>query len=331
MRLRVILPVVAIVLVVIGYALSYRPAPKTISYGMSFSVPYAEELGLDWKKAYLAMFDDLGVKRLRLPAYWPMVEPKKGMYEWNELDFEVAEAQAHNATVILAVGRRLPRWPECHVPGWAAKLSEAEQKTELRTYIKAIVERYKNEPAITIWQVENEPYLRVFAEDQCGNLDESFLKEEISLVRALDPSRPVLLTDSGNLGTWAGAYRQGDVFGTSVYLYFWNPTLGAFRTVLPPAYYRVKANLMQLLFGTRPVIVSELSLEPWLAASINDVSLDEQLSRMNIDKFNEIIQYARQTSFDVQYLWGVEWWYYMKTKGGHPEFWDAGRELFKAQ
>jgi hypothetical protein len=331
MRLRIVLPVVVLVLIAAGYALSYRPAPEKIAYGMSFSVSYAEELGLNWKDAYRAMLDDLGVKRLRLPAYWPMVEPKKDAYEWSELDFEVREARTHNATIILAVGKRLPRWPECHVPEWASALSQDEQKAELRAYIRAVIERYKNESAVTMWQVENEPYLRVFAEDQCGNLDESFLKEEISLVHALDPSRPILVTDSGNLGLWTGAYRQGDVFGTSVYLYFWNPTLGAFRTVLPPSYYRVKANVMRLLFGARPVIVSELSLEPWFGASVGDVSLGEQLSRMNIKKFDEILSYARETNFDTQYLWGVEWWYYMKTKGGHPEFWDAGQKLFSGK
>lgn len=312
-------------------AISYRPAPDTVSYGMSFSVPYAEELGLDWKETYRAMLDDLGVKRLRIPAYWPMVEPQKGTYEWSELDFEINEARAHDTSVILAVGKRLPRWPECHVPAWATSLSQEEQKVELRAYIRAVVERYKDDPTIIMWQVENEPYLGVFAEDQCGNLDEAFLREEIALVRSLDGTLQILLTDSGNLGLWAGAYRQGDVFGTSVYLYFWDPTLGAFRTILPAAYYRVKANLMQLLFGKKPIILSELSLEPWLAASIHDVSLEEQLSRMNIKKFDEILQYAKQTSFSTQYLWGVEWWYYMKTKEGHPEFWETAQKLFETE
>lgn len=178
-----------------------------------------------------------------------------------------------------------------------------------------------------MWQVENEPYLAVFAADQCDPLDEGFLEEEIALVRSLD-QRPVLMTDSGNLGTWIGAYRRGDAFGTSAYLYFWNQAVGAYRTILPPAYYRAKTNLVRVFFGEKHVILSELSLEPWLGASINDVPLATQLSRMNIEKFDEIIEYARKTNFDMQYLWGVEWWYYMKEKQNHPEFWSAARELF---
>ena len=48
---------------------------------------------------------------------------------------------------------------------------------------------------------------------------------------------------------------------------------------------------------------------------------------MDITKFNDILEYARATRFEEQYLWGVEWWYYMK-ENGHPEFWDRAKELF---
>ncbi len=308
-------------------ALSYTPAPASIVYGVTFSIPYAEEIGIDWKVAYRATLEELGVRRLRLPAYWPMVEPTRDTYEWRALDYELQEAHAHGATVILAVGRRVPRWPECHIPTWAKDLPQAAQQEEVLAYIEATVRRYRDDPAIIMWQVENEPYLRVFADAECGALDEAFLQREIDLVRSLDV-RPVLLTDSGNLGTWAGAYRRSDVFGTSVYLYFWNERLGAYRTILPSAYYRIKENATRLLFGARPVILSELSLEPWLAASIHDVPLEEQLSRMSMAKFDEILAYARDTRLDTQYLWGVEWWYYLKTRHGHPEFWDAARRLF---
>lgn len=106
----------------------------------------------------------------------------------------------------------------CSSLGTRAYLGGA--KVEIREYITAVVTRYKDSPAITHWQVENEPYLSLFAYEHCGELDESFLEEEIALVKSLDPTRPVLVTDSGNLGTWRGAYAHGDSFGTSVYVYF---------------------------------------------------------------------------------------------------------------
>jgi len=50
---------------------------------------------------------------------------------------------------------------------------------------------------------------------------------------------------------------------------------------------------------------------------------------MDIAKFDEIVAYARQTSFEKQYLWGAEWWYYLKEKQGHPEFWEKARRLYR--
>jgi hypothetical protein len=238
------------------------------------------------------------------------------------------KAEEAGAEVIFGVGRRLPRWPECHTPDWAQGLSWEEQKKEILALIETTVLRYKDSPAITYWQVENEPYLEVFAFEHCGELDEAFLQEEIDLVRRLDPSRPILLTDSGNLGTWVGAYRKGDAFGTSVYVYFWNPELGQFKTILPPWAYRVKENVVQLFFGEKETMLIELSLEPWLIQPVVDVPIDIQFERMNLEKMEEILAYAKDTRYERQYLWGAEWWYWLK-KNGYPEMWERGREIFK--
>lgn len=319
--------VIFIVLAAAAALLSFRPAPEKIEYGVSFTKLHADELHLDWKKVYLSILDDLGVRKLRLAAHWPMIEPKRDEFDFSDMDFQIHEASKRDASIILAVGRRLPRWPECHTPQWVGTMPWEEQKMELRQYITAVVERYKDESAITYWQVENEPYLNLYAAEICGELDEDFLKEEIALVKSLDPSRPVLVTDSGNLGTWVGAYRAGDAFGTSVYVHFWTPELGQFRTVQPPALYRAKANLMRLLFGAKPILLIELSGEPWLVEPVLDVDIETQLSRMDINKFNDIIAYAEKTHFGEQYLWGVEWWYWMR-EHNHNEFWNRAKELY---
>lgn len=323
------LSIAGVVLLGAAYlALSLRPVPSHVTYGMTFSTLQAEQLGLDWKNVYIAMLEELDVRDIRIPAYWPRVEPNKGTYDWSELDFQLREARARDARVVLAVGRRLPRWPECHIPGWAQTLSWEEQKGELREYMTAVVKRYKDNPAITYWQVENEPYLSAFAYEQCGELDEAFLREEIALVHSLD-ARPVLVTDSGNLGLWMGPYKNGDAFGTSLYIYFWNPELGQFKTRLPALVYRAKERLMELLYGAKPTFLIELSLEPWLIGPTADAPLETQLARMDTQKFDEIVAYARQTSFQMQYLWGAEWWYYLKEKQGHPEFWEKAKQLYQ--
>ncbi len=318
-------------LVLIGVSivclLAWKEKPETITYGMSFNTLYARELGLDWQEAYDAILTDLGVRHLRLAAHWPMVEPERGVYNFSELDYQVRKAEEVGAEVILAVGRRLPRWPECHVPVWAQNLP-AEVRNEVQLeYMKQVVERYKASPAVKVWQVENEPFLKAFAFEHCGELDTDFLDSEIEFVRSLDASRPILVTDSGNLGTWHGAYKRGDRFGTSVYVHFWNPELGQFRTFLPAWFYRVKDNVMALMYGEKPTYLIELSAEPWLIEPIAAVPISVQFSRMDIEKFNDILEYAEATRFDTQYLWGAEWWYWLLLSG-EPDFWERGRELF---
>ena len=310
------------------FILARKDVPDKIIYGMSYNVPYALELGLDPEMVFNAIINDLGVRHLRLAAHWTLIEPTQDQYDFSWMDADIKKAEEAGAQVIFGVGRRLPRWPECHVPQWAQELSWEEQQKEIREYIEAVVTRYKDSPAITHWQVENEPFLEVFAHEHCGDLDETFLKEEIELVHTLDSSRPVLVTDSGNLGMWKGAYRAGDAFGTSVYVYFWNPELGQFRTILPAWAYRLKENIMGLLFGRKETFLIELSLEPWLIEPVVKVPLDAQFERMDITKMDEILRYAENTRFEKQYLWGAEWWYWLK-EHGHPEIWEHGKELFK--
>lgn len=315
-------------LIIFALFLSYKPIPEKIEYGVSFMAPYTRELGLDPQKVFIEILDDLGVQKLRLAAHWDNIEDKKDIYDFSDTDFQVREAEKRNAEIIFGVGRRLPRWPECHVPEWAREMNWEDQKNKIRELITKTIERYKDSPAIKYWQVENEPFLSVFGDEYCGNeLDIEFLEEEIELVKELDPSRKVLLTDSGNLGSWNGAYKLGDAFGTSTYIYLWNPDVGQIRTILPPAWYRIKRNIMEILYGKKDSFLIELSLEPWLLEPIIDVPLNEQFKRMNIDKFDEIIEYAAKTSFKDQYLWGVEWWYWLKEQN-MPEFWDKAREIY---
>lgn len=310
------------------FLLARKEEPAKITYGISYNVPYVLELGLDPDEVFDAFLNDLQVKDLRMSAHWTLIEPKKDQFEFAWMDRDIKKAEKANAHVIFGVGRRLPRWPECHIPSWAKDLPWNDQKKEILEYIEAVVLRYKDSPAITYWQVENEPYLGVFANDHCGDLDESFLEEEIALVKRLDPSRSILVTDSGNLGTWNGAYSHGDAFGTSVYVYFWNPELGQFKTILPPWFYRVKERIMALVHGEKETFLIELSLEPWLLEPVTEVPVETQYSRMDAEKFDEIVAYARETRYEKQYLWGGEWWYWLK-ENGRPEMWEKGKNLFK--
>ena len=44
-------------------------------------------------------------------------------------------------------------------------------------------------------------------------------------------------------------------------------------------------------------------------------------------KFDEIIDYAKQTRYEKQYLWGGEWWYWLREQGD-ASFWEKGKTIF---
>jgi len=312
------------------FVLWFRSIPEKIFYGVTFSTYRSAELELPYKNVLTALLDDLMVKKFRLVAHWPMVEPKNNQYDFSDLDYQIDEIGKRDGKIVLAVGRRLPSWPECHDPEWVKDLSREERQKETLSYLEETVNRYKGYKQIEYWQVENEPFLTVFAYEHCGDLDKEFLKEEIALVKRLDPNRPVLVTDSGNLGLWQGAWRAGDAFGTSVYMYLWNPQIGQVKSVYLPSSYRIKTGIMELFFGKKKSFLIELSLEPWLLEPITKAPLATQLERMSLEKFDEIIKFASKTGFDTQYLWGAEWWYFMK-KNGYPEFWEKGRGVINGE
>jgi len=326
------------VVVAVLWVLSFHEKIENPVYGISFSRFHTDELKLDWKETYLALLNDLGVSNFRFSAHWPITEPEKDKYNFEELDFQMNEARKKNAYVILAVGRRLPGWPECHEPQWIQdqkskiknqKEFELFKQERILKYIATVVSRYKNYNNIIYWQIENEPFLTGFSRSACGSLDKDFLDEEIALVKKLDPLHQIVVTDSGEIGTWFQAYSRGDVFGTSLYLYVWPRSIGfPIRYPVIPAFFRIKHNIMRLVFGAKPSFVIELSTEPWLLQPIIETPLETQLDRMGIDKFNEMIDFSSKSGFNGFYLWGAEWWYWLKLQG-YSDHWERAKELFK--
>lgn len=323
-----------IILLVYGFGLwlyfSIRPvATGEMEWGVSFGIVRADDMKLDWKKAYDAILNDLKPKHLRLIAYWPLIEPKQGQYDFRDMDYQMDAARAHGADVILAIGRRVPGYPECHDPGWLGSKSKEDQKTALLAEIKAIVERYKSRPELRIWQVENEPFFDIFTSPGklCPPSDPETVAQEIALVRQLDPKHKILVTDAGELGLWVRAYQAGDVFGTSVYQYVWNRFFGYIEYPIGPWFFRIRQGFMNVFYGDKPEMVAELQAEPWVPKPLVQVPVEEQLTRLDIDKMERLVAFPPASGYDQAYLWGAEWWYWMKTNG-HPEFWNRARDLF---
>lgn len=313
---------------IFGYFNLPGPAPREdVHLGMTFSSRYATDLGLDWRETYRALLDDAGVKRLRLPVYWDLVEREPGKRDYTDVDWQLDVAEESGATVILSIGQRVPRWPECHIPGWAKSRGDADRQAALKAFMRETVERYRDRSIITTWQVENEPFLVFFGE--CPPLDVAFLEEEVALVKSLDPARPVLLTDSGELSVWYRAAARGDQFGTTMYRKIYKGRLGYVTYPIGPNFFRAKEQLVRLLTHQRHFSIIELQAEPWASGWVTNVPLEEQFITMNEQLLEDNVTYARRVGFEDIYLWGGEWWYWLKTKKDSPAVWEKGKELFR--
>ncbi len=304
-----------------------------IKWGVSFDPYYAQYLGLDWKKTYLSLLDEVGVDHFRLVALWDAIEPEDDQLDFAWLDFQVQEAKKRGVKLILAIGRRLPRWPECHVPSWAKGLSEGQQQAKVLELLPQIINRYRDFSNLEFWQVENEPYVQFFGEE-CPGPDEQFVRREMELVESLDPIHPILLTESGELSFWFKISRLGNYVGVSMYEVIYDdgktfiPIPGYRRYPLPQHYYRIKANFYKRLGWVKEIFVSELQAEPWGPKPIPQTSPEEQDYSFSPEIFRYNLRFARSTGFSRFYLWGAEWWIYAKEKLGVSDFFEEAKKLW---
>ncbi|HLC90046.1 MAG TPA: hypothetical protein VJG65_03735 [Patescibacteria group bacterium] len=297
-------------------------------YGVTFSKKYALDLELDWQKTYQAILDDLGVRQLRLIAYWNEIEKNQDNLDFADLDWQIDEAQKRGAEIALVVGRRAPRWPECHDPTWLKNLAPLAIQQQQVEFVKQTIKRYQNNTAITDWQVENEPLFAWFG--KCPKPSKKFLLEEILAVRGLD-NRPIIITDSGELNHWQSAASFGDILGTTMYRIVWNKQTGFFDYwFLPPAFYKFKADVTKFFHDNiKEIIVTELQMEPWtMDKRMVELSFTDQEKSFDLNRFQKNIEYVQKTGFSKVYLWGVEYWYYLKEKG-RPDIWQEAKKLWE--
>ncbi len=250
-----------------------------------------------------------------MSAHWALIEKARGVYDWQELDWLMNESAKRGVKVMLAVGHKTPRWPECHAPKWINYSQESAHQPDLNNFIQAVIERYKNHPALEIWQVENEPFLRF---GDCEPMLEPDLKTEIAFVKQLDPTHPVIITDSGELSTWRHTANLTDLFGTTMYRVVWSKSIGYLKYdwFLPAFVYKAKLWLNGRDINT--AYITELQAEPWIPdMSLTSTPLTEQFKSMSLAQLQKNISFADKTGMPRAYLWGAEWWYWLETKGEH--------------
>ncbi len=321
-------------LALIGYA---RNIPvdenRPISWGLTYSTKFAEQLGLDWQKTYERILIELKPQKIRLIAYWEEIEKERGNFDFSETDWLLQKTKENGIPVVFAVGIKTPRWPEIHAPDWAKSMPTEERENAFREYLRKFIERYENEPIIQMWQIENEPFLWFGERLERG---ENFMEKEISLVKSIDGKRPVLVTDSGELGLWYKAAKLGDVFGTTMYRNVYTNLLGRFvgnvNYPVGPGYFKLKEKVVRFLTKDydKRFIVVELQGEPWSNVQLQTLSYEDQINLFSFDYFTDTIKYAKETGFDEYYLWGGEWWYWLKKNYDDGRFWNYTKTIFQS-
>ena len=302
------------------------PKAESIEWGVNFSQHHSQAMGLDWQENYLALMDDLNVKSIKVSARWDSMEPGDGEYFFEDLDWQVKEAQKRGVKILLVIGMKTPRWPECHIPQWVKDLGEKDHKIAMLAMLTGVVSRYKDSPALWGWQVENEPF---FPFGECAFVHWDFLKKEVDLVRSLDPTHPVVVSESGEGSFWTGAATYGDVVGITLYQKAWVSQLGiAVDYPFPPVFYWRKAQLINTFFDKNTIGV-ELQAEPWGPTLLYDLSLEEQEKTMNPALFKDNIAFAKATGLDTFYLWGGEWWFWLKDKHDNSLIWEEAKKVFQ--
>lgn len=315
----------------IAYWYQQTQKNKPLSLGVTFIPGYASYLGVDPHETYQAILNDLHVKQLRLVSYWSDIEPSPGQYNFDELDYEMNQAAMHGAKVSLAVGLRQPRWPECHAPSWANTAGpESTWVPQLNAYITAVVNRYKNNPNLESYQLENEYYLNAFGE--CHNFSRERLANELALVKRLDPNHPVIMSRSNNYAGLSLRQPLPDIIGISVYRHVWNNVVWhRYLTYpFPSWYYAFLAGAEQIATG-KPSLIHELQTEPWPpnGQNIPNTSLAEQNNTFDADKFQAAVDFAKQSGIKHIDLWGAEYWYYRAQVLHDPSVWNTAENIFQ--
>lgn len=302
-----------------------RHNDQPLKLGTTFTSDYASSFGLDPKETLAALLGDLKLKQVRLVSYWDRIESIPGNYDFSELDWQFAMAKSYGTKVSLAIGLRQPRWPECHEPSWAMALPKSQWQPQLYKFMQAVVDRYKADPTLESYELENEFFLKVFGE--CKDFDRNRLVEEFKLLKQWDPNHMVIISRSNN---WVGVPVRAptpDIFGISVYKRVWDKTITKryFEYPLPAWFYAALAGTEELISG-KDMIIHELQAEPWPPTDIHTASVAEQFKSMDAKRMKQRINYGIGTGMRSIDLWGAEWWYWLKAKQNDPSVWNVVKQ-----
>lgn len=309
----------------------HTEASKPLQLGVSFIPDYAQSLGVDPQKTMDALLN-IGVKQFRLVSYWSDIEQVPGHYDFSQLDWQFQKAEAKHAKVILTVGLRQPRWPECHIPTWAVSEPQSQWQPQLESFMQAVIQRYKSSASLQSYQLENEYFLHGFG--TCTNYDRSRLVSEYNLVKKLDPQHPIIVGRSDNAVGIPVGQPQPDEFSISVYRRVWDAGVTHRYLEYPfPAWFYGFLAGWQKIADHKDMMIGELQAEAWSphGQTIPETSLSEQSKSFDSQRFQDVVRYGQATGMRQIDLWGAEYWYYRSQILHDPSLWNVASQEFGAK
>jgi hypothetical protein len=318
--------------------------PAPVQVGTSFSPARAAYLGLDYKAAFKRL-EALHFRVIRLSTYWDQVD-REG---YDQLDWLMSEARKSHQPVALTVGMKALGWPEFFIPASATPVNGFRQGQDVASdstfreaalsFVGDTVLRYRDNPSLIAWQVENEPFNR--AGPQRLWIDAEFLRGEIARVRQLDGHhRPVIVNAFSHFNLvfdqasarqgfdfrqWLGfdadsaerdglsVLGRGDVLGLDVYTAIGYQFLGSDHMSRADGDWPDRlARLRDLAHKQgKQAWITEAQAEPWESSDLNYADPKSTSPKAIRDIFNNL----KDAGFGTVLFWGSEYWLWRADQG----------------
>src|SRR5947209_8308823 len=328
-----------------------------VQVGTSFSARRATFLGLDYRAAFKQL-EAMHFRVIRLSTYWDEVDQDG----YAKLDWLMKEVQRAHQPVVLTVGMKALGWPEFCVPVSVLDTTALKAGQDIAadstfgdatlSFVEDTVLRYRDNPALIAWQVENEPFNR--AGPQRLWIDAEFLGYEITAVRKLDGHhRPLIVNAFSHfnlvfdqasarqgldLRQWLGfdadsaerdslaALSRGDVLGLDVYTAIGYQFLGQDHMS------RADGDWPERLARVRELAkrqgkqawITEAQAEPW--ESTEDTYTDPKST--SPAAIRSVFENLKDAGYGTVLFWGSEYWLW-RADNGDPRWIDAIKAILR--
>ena len=189
-----------LILMALLLSLGAAPAPAAIS---------ADPLGVAWSPVYgfppakpetfMPQARTLGASFSRLTLYWSQIEPREGVFRWDELDRFLAQLRTPEEGILTIAGAS--PWAT-RTKSWVFPSSPAPDEGRYAAFVRTVVLHARGR--IRYFQSENEPNNAFF---WAGSADEYAARQRLfyQTVKAADPKAVIVLGGSDGLFDPSGA------------------------------------------------------------------------------------------------------------------------------